>query len=156
MPSSRCRDKYNHPIYTLRLPGSKLYVVNDTSLIAPIQSQSKTLSFAAVEARVASNLIGVDAATNKIVGSNLMSDEGYLLKLPKYLHASLKAGPGLDGINKKAMQVLDESLAKWAAQGSTPIKLFDWVRHELFIASSDSVYGPGNPFRDPSLEEAWQ
>ncbi|KAH7304100.1 cytochrome P450 [Stachybotrys elegans] len=150
------RDQYKHSIYTLRMPGARLYVVNDTSLIAPIQSQPKTLSFAAVEARIAANLIGVNDATNKIIGSNLMSDDGYLLQYPKYVHSSLAAGPGLDAMNRKAMQVFTESLAKWTAQGDTPIKLFEWVRHELFVASSESVYGPKNPFRDPSLEGAWQ
>ncbi|KAI6351420.1 hypothetical protein MCOR25_009939 [Pyricularia grisea] len=34
-------------------------------------------------------------------------------------------------------------------------QLFEWVRHEILIATTESVYGPNNPFRDPSMEKAW-
>ncbi|KAK8103017.1 cytochrome P450 [Apiospora sp. TS-2023a] len=41
------RDRYKLPIYTLRLPGMRVYVVNSRPLITAIQGQFRTLSFTA-------------------------------------------------------------------------------------------------------------
>ncbi|KAK7994273.1 cytochrome P450 oxidoreductase [Apiospora marii] len=150
------RDQYKLPIYTLRLPGMRMYVVNSRPLITAIQGQFRTLSFTAIEAAIAANVIGVEKATNDIIGSNLGRDSGYLMRFPKYVHHALSAGPGLDAMNRKSIQVLADSLDKWATS-STPatVPMFEWVRHELLLASTDAVYGPKNPFRDPAMEKAW-
>ncbi|KAI0806444.1 cytochrome P450 [Xylaria sp. FL0064] len=149
------RDKYNLPIYTLRLPGTRLYVVNSPSLITSVQNQFRKLSFTAIEANIAANLIGVSKATNAIIGRDLTSDNGYLMSFPKYVHSALSAGPGLDAMNRRSIQVITKSLNTRALQGTTTIDMFLWVRHELLLASTEGVYGPKNPFRDPAMEEAW-
>ncbi|KAI0400159.1 cytochrome P450 [Xylaria palmicola] len=149
------RDKYNLPIYTLRLPGSRFYVVNSPSLLTSIQNQVRTLSFTAIEAIIAANLIGVNKATNAIIGADLTSDHGYLMSFPKYVHASLSAGPGLDAMNRRSIQVLSKSLNILAEKGGATIDMFTWIRHELLLATTEAVYGPKNPFRDPAMEEAW-
>ncbi|KAK4653509.1 hypothetical protein QC762_0084330 [Podospora pseudocomata] len=33
--------------------------------------------------------------------------------------------------------------------------MFEWIRHEFLMATTDSVYGPHSPLRDPANEEAW-
>lgn len=149
------RDKYNLPIYTLRLPGTRLYVVNSPYLLPSIQRHFRTLSFTAIEASIAANLIGVNKATNKIMERNITSDDGYLMSFPKYVHSALSAGPGLDSMNRRSIQVIAKSLNKRAQEGPTTVNIFQWVRHELLLASSEGVYGPKNPLRDPIMEEAW-
>ncbi|KAI0096081.1 cytochrome P450 [Nemania sp. FL0031] len=149
------RDKYNLPIYTIRLPGIRLYVVNSSSLIQRIQRQFLTLSFTAIEARIAANLIGVTEATSKIIKHNATSEDGYLMSLPKYLHSALSTGPALYDMNRRSVQVIAKSLNKLAQEGPTTVDMFQWVRHELLLASTEGVYGPNNPFRDPIMEQAW-
>ncbi|KAI1846537.1 hypothetical protein JX266_007434 [Neoarthrinium moseri] len=149
------RDKYNLPIYTLRMPGSRLYIVNSPSLLTPIQNQFRKLSFTALEAIVAVNVFGVSKDTNAIIGGDVTNDTGYLMNFPKYIHSALSAGPGLDALNTRSIDVITQSLDAWVRSGSTTVKMFEWVRHELLLASTEGVYGPGNPFRDPAMEKAW-
>ncbi|OTB09632.1 hypothetical protein M426DRAFT_18266 [Hypoxylon sp. CI-4A] len=149
------RDKYNLPIYTLRMPGSRIYVINSASLVTSVQSQFRALSFTAIEASIAANVIGVSKATNDIIGNDVTKDGSYLMSFPKYVHSALNAGPGLDAMNRRSIQVIAKSLDKWAKEGPVSIKLFEWVRHELLLASTEGVYGPKNPFRDPAMEKAW-
>ncbi|KAI1503392.1 cytochrome P450 [Biscogniauxia marginata] len=118
-------------IYTLRMPGSRIYVINSAPLITSVQSQFRTLSFTTIEVNIAANVIGVTKATNDIIGRNVTSDGSYLMSFPKYVHSALSAG------------------------GVKTIKMFQWVRHELLLASTEGVYGPKNPFRDPAMEKAW-
>ncbi|KAI0018342.1 hypothetical protein F4780DRAFT_794773 [Xylariomycetidae sp. FL0641] len=35
------------------------------------------------------------------------------------------------------------------------VRLFRWIRHEFLIATTEGVYGPRNPYRDPAMEQAW-
>ncbi|KAI1210073.1 cytochrome P450 [Annulohypoxylon truncatum] len=149
------REQHNLPIYTLRLPGTRLYVVNSISLIPVVQRQFRTLSFSAIEATVAENVIRVSKATNDIISSNITDDEGYLMRFSRYIHQTLKAGPALEAMDRRAVQVIADSLEKWAGEGPTTVKMFHWIRHELVNATTESVYGPRNPFRDPEMEEAW-
>ncbi|KAI0139710.1 cytochrome P450 [Pestalotiopsis sp. NC0098] len=149
------RDKYKLPIYTLRMPGSRLYIVNSPSLLAPIQNQVRKLSFTAIEATIAANVFGVNKDTNAVIGANLTNDTGYLMNFPKYVHAALSTGPGLDALNARSIEVISQSLDNWAKKGSTTVQMFEWVRHELLLASTEGVYGPENPFRDPAMEQAW-
>ncbi|KUI53200.1 Cholesterol 7-alpha-monooxygenase [Cytospora mali] len=155
MSNADSRDKYNLPIYTLRLPDSRMYVVNSPQLITAVQAQFRTLSFTAIEATIAANLLGCKKSTIEIIGGDVTKDEGYLMSFPKYVHSALSAGPGLDAMNRRAIQVISKSLDDWSEKGATKIQMWQWVRHELLLASTEGVYGPKNPFRDPATEEAW-
>ncbi|KAI2469102.1 cytochrome P450 [Annulohypoxylon bovei var. microspora] len=149
------RDQYNLPIYTLRLPGSRLYVINAPPLLTSAQSQIRTLSFTAIQSDIAANIIGVNKATNEIIGRGVTSHGSYLTSFPKYIHPTLSTGPGLDDMNRRSIQVVAKSLDKWAGKGITTVKMFQWVRHELLLATTEGVYGPKNPFRDANMEQAW-
>lgn len=35
------------------------------------------------------------------------------------------------------------------------IDLWQWVRHEIMMITTESVYGPLNPYRDPEVEHAF-
>lgn len=120
-----------------------------------IQAQFRALSFNAIEANIAANLLGCEKTTIDIIGRDLTKDGGYLMSFPKYVHSALSAGPGLDAMNRRAIQVISKSLDEWSQKEATTIQLWQWLRHELLLASTDSVYGPKNPFRNPAMEKAW-
>lgn len=149
------RDKYNLPLYCLRMPGSRIYVINSTSLIPIVQRQFRTLSFTALESKLARDVMGVSKSTHEIISRDNTRDEGYLVTFPKYIHPAVSAGPGLDAMNRRSVEVLAESLDVWANRGPATVKMFKWIRHELLIATTEGVYGPKNPYRDPTMEEAW-
>lgn len=137
------------------MPGSRIYVINSTSLIPAVQRQFRTLAFTALESRLARDLMGVSKSTHDIISHNLVRDEGYLMTFPKFIHSAVSAGPGLDAMNRRSVEVLAESLDRLSGKGPTTTKMFEWTRHELLIATTEGVYGPNNPFRDPAMEDAW-
>lgn len=132
-----------------------MYVVNSPQLITAIQAQFRALSFTAIEASIAATLPGCKQTTVDTISRDVAKDEGYLMSFPKYVHAALSAGPGLDAMNRRAIRVISKSLDDWSRKGATEVQLWHWVRHELLLASTEGVYGPQNPFRDPVMEKAW-
>ncbi|KAI0142915.1 cytochrome P450 [Xylariaceae sp. FL1272] len=148
------RDVYGHPIYTLRLPGSRIYVVHSTSLIPVVQRQFKTLAFGPIELRAAENVMGISKAAISIMSEGVVDDNGYLGAFTHAIHPALSPGSELDAMNRVAIQTISTSLNTFAT-GPRRLKLFEWARHEIFVASCDGIYGPQNPIRDPKVEAAW-
>lgn len=95
------------------------------------------------------------AGMAEIAGENCLREDGYLRQFPRYAAAGASPGPGLDSLNRAAIRVFSTALDDMATQGRTTVKLFDWLRHEFFMATTEAMYGPGNPFRDIKNERAW-
>ncbi|KAH9909836.1 cytochrome P450 oxidoreductase [Xylariomycetidae sp. FL2044] len=151
---NRIRDRYGHPIYTLRLPGSRIYVINSTALIPVAQRQFKTVAFGPIEVRAAQNVMGASKQAVEIMSNSMIADHGYLPSFAKAIHPALSPGAQLDAMNNVSVQTIAASLDKLQVQ-PTRVKLFEWIRHEIFMATTDGVYGPQNPMRDASVEAAW-
>ncbi|OJD13380.1 hypothetical protein ACJ73_09208 [Blastomyces percursus] len=150
------RDKYNLPIYTLRIPGKRIYIVNSPSLIPQLQRLIKTVAFVPVEAQAAEAVMGVGPAGNAIISSDkMLENDSYLSTFVPSTHPALAPGPGLDAISCAVSRHLSDSMEKVSKGSPVTVELFSWVRGEIFRSITESTYGPKNPFRDPVLEEAW-
>ncbi|KAL2136890.1 hypothetical protein VTI74DRAFT_616 [Chaetomium olivicolor] len=143
------------PIYTLRLPGTRLYIVNSTHLIPVIQRQWRTLIFPPVSAQAAEAALGVSKDALAIVRKDMVTDNGFLPAFVKAIHQPLSSGPALDRLNSKALELLTASLDEIVARDGKRVKLYEWIRHEFLMATTDAVYGPHNPLRDSENEAAW-
>ncbi|OAG04304.1 cytochrome P450 [Paraphaeosphaeria sporulosa] len=144
------------PACTIRLPGARLYVINETSLIPSVQRQYKTLAFPPLQAKLAMNVCGSSQTANDILNTNVNGDEGfwgYSITHYKAIHPPLFPGPGLDAMNRVMAQKITTSLER--IQSSEVFRLFDFVKREVTRATTDSVYGDQNPFRDPAIVEAF-
>ncbi|KAJ8070583.1 hypothetical protein OCU04_000956 [Sclerotinia nivalis] len=152
----KLRDKYGLPIYTLRMPGQRIYLINSLSLIPPLQRELRNIAFPPIEAQAAATVMGVGPAGNAIIGSDKMFEhDSYLSTFVPSTFPALSPGPGLDAINGAAIQYMSDSLEKLKENGPRTVELFSWVRRQLFMATTEAIYGPKNPFRDPTLERAW-
>lgn len=100
--------------------------------------------------------MGVGKKALDIMRDDMVTDSGFLPAFIKVVHPALSSGPALDSMNGRAVEVLSRSLDRLVAQGPTRVNMFEWIRHELLMATTDSVYGPHNPLRDPANETAWQ
>ncbi len=151
------RHHYKLPIYTLRLPFARLYIVNDRSLISTIERQSKIISFAAVEAEASTNLLGMSEATNATIKRDPTGENGHFTSFHHAVRPVLAPGPGLDTMSRRSVNSLATSFAYLRARQapSTTVSLFAWVQHEITMATTDAEYGPANPFRDSEFEQAW-
>lgn len=150
------RDRYGLPIYTLRMPGQRIYVVNSLPLILAVQRHPKTASFAPIQIQAADAVMGVSPAGNAIIGSEKTTEDGgYLATFVPSTHPALSPGPGLDALNGSAIRYFSSAAERLASSGATTVDLFSWVRRQIFMATTESMYGPENPFRDPALVQAW-
>ncbi|XXG96797.1 hypothetical protein Hte_003088 [Hypoxylon texense] len=90
----------------------------------------------------------------EIMRQDMVSEDGFLPAYTNAIHPTLSAGPALDELNGKAIQVITRSLDKLVSNGPTRVKMFEWIRGELLLATTDGVYGPANPLRDRQNMEA--
>lgn len=141
------------PIYTLRLPWIRCYIINDHSLIPSIDRHIRTIAFAPIEAKATAGVLGTSSITNEIMSRDPTSNTGHFITYHKAIRPPLAPGPGLDAMLSRAIRALQQSVCNLQLSGN--VSLFHWVRHEVILATSEGDYGPANPFRDPDFENAW-
>ncbi|KAI0015367.1 cytochrome P450 [Xylariomycetidae sp. FL0641] len=156
----RLRDQYRLPIYTLRLPFSRMYIVNATELIPSLQKQWRTVSFAAIAAD-AGYLVGLSKEGNDILHRDLTSEKGFSPSWPKYIARVMSPGEDLDAINRKSVEIYAaemEQFRRRAAEGSGHAKvgLSQWSRQIMVVSTTEAIWGPQNPYRDPAVAESWR
>ncbi|KAL3421937.1 25-hydroxycholesterol 7-alpha-hydroxylase 1 [Phlyctema vagabunda] len=153
----RLRDRNpSVPIYTLRLPGSRIYVINSPSLVPLVQRQKRVIAFEPIPARAAANMMGVSKAGVEIISRDCTGDDAYFATFLKATYPALaSSGPGLDAMNRAAVEVLATSMMEGLEVKKVTVDLWAWVRHQVLMATTEAIYGPRNPFRDPATEKAW-
>ena len=142
------------------MPGSKMYVVNSPELIVAVQKHPKTLAFPPIEAKFASRVCDSSKEAQEILQINVNGDEGdWGLSMDSYkaMRGALAPGTALDAMNRVMIQNVAASLERLRSQGDTPLKIgfLSWLRHEVTMATTNSVYGPMNPFKNPKVEEGF-
>lgn len=90
-----------------------------------------------------------------IMRADMITDAGFMHSFTKAIHPALSRGPELDELTGGALQVMNGMLDEIVAKGGENVKMFEWTRHTFLRATTDSVYGPGNPLRKPENETAW-
>ena len=152
--------KHPFPIFTMSMPGQKTYIVTTPELIQSIQKQPKTLAFPPIEAKFAGKICGTSAETHALVMENVNGEKGdWGLSMESYagMRAALTPGPGLDEMNRVMVQNIAASLdsLKPAPGTCTKIGLVKWLREAVTAATTNSIYGPQNPFKDLAVVEAF-
>ncbi|KAK0615628.1 hypothetical protein B0T17DRAFT_619261 [Bombardia bombarda] len=148
------RDKYRHPIYTLRVFGSTMYVINAASLIAAVQKQYRAISFLPFVVITVYRVAGGSKAINEIMTPDLTANDGFIAGFGKAIYHTLAPGIDLYAMSIEAMRTFRASLDALEAAGSTRVFLFAWVRSGALLVTTDAACGLHNPFRDPAIEKA--
>jgi hypothetical protein len=137
------------------MPGQRIYFVNSVSLIQQIQRQPKVIAFEPVAAQAAATAMGVSPAGNAVIGANNMREaDSYISAFGPFIAPALSPGAGLDSITSVAVQSIYDSLAE-LNKSQMKVDLFSWIRRKTFMALTEAIYGPANPFRNPALENAY-
>ena len=148
------------PIFTVNLPGQKMYIVTRTDLIQATQKQPRVLAFPPIEAKFAIRVCGVSQQAADIVNENVNGEEGGTgMSMESYaaLRAALSPSSEFDEMNRQMIQNVATSLDKLKSSEQQPIQigLSNWIRRNVTAASTNAVYGPQNPFKDQSIVDAF-
>ena len=130
-----------------------MYVVTAPALIQSIQKQHKLLSFAPVVAQFTHRAAGSSQEGHDILMRNV---DGLYMEISAALRAALAPGPSLDEMNRVMIQNVAASIDDLGTTGR-PVKkrLAQWLRNTVTIATTNSIYGPQNPYKDQSVQDAF-
>ena len=158
----------NEPIFTLPVPGSRIYVVTEPSLAAAIQRNSKALSFTPLIPDITKRVLGLDDATVGVLRQNLDPEpgdpRGFLADAHDLVYGSLGPGHYLNTLSCEASQELCQQLWEFrealvkhsSARSSEALDLLSLVRHIVTTGTARYLFGPKNPIaQDASLEDAF-
>ena len=142
------------------MPGQKMYVVTTLDLVQAIQKLPKILAFPPIEAKFASQVCGSSTEAHNILMKNVNGDEGnWGLSMESYeaMRTALKPGAALDEMNRLMMQNIAASLDNLTSGVNQMVKihLSDWLRDSVTAATTNSVYGPQNPFKDKDVVDSF-
>ncbi|KAK6082992.1 25-hydroxycholesterol 7-alpha-hydroxylase 1 [Seiridium cupressi] len=147
------------PIFTISLPGQKMYIVTKPELIQQVQKQPRTLAFPPIEAKFATTVIGLSKEGQAVLARNLNGDEGdHGLSIETYaaMRAALHPGPDLDDMNRAMLAEINKSLDDLApGNKKKQFGMFAWLRDNLTLATTRAIYGPLNPFDDKEIRDAF-
>ncbi|KAI1432771.1 cytochrome P450 [Xylaria sp. CBS 124048] len=125
-------------------------------MVQRIDRHISTVAFSPIQATLCNNVTKVSkGAMASVVNHKLLSDDGFLRSFSRSTAAGASPGPGLNELSRIAVRNFGEASDQIAASGREKVKLFDWVRRQIFAATTDATYGPHNPFRQSKNEQAW-
>lgn len=148
------RDRFHLPMYTLRMPFSRIYVLSSPKLIPSVQKQWRTLSFAPFTAG-AGKFLGMSKASIEVMHQEVVGENGYNSTWIRRITPLLGPGEDLDAINRRSVELFLDDIAKFNPKGDR-VGLWEWTRSSITKATAESIYGPQNPLRDPKVEAAWR
>lgn len=73
----------------------------------------------------------------------------------KCLHDELNPSEELDRLSRMAAQRIAVSVEQLREQGLRKIELWTWIKREIIVSVTDSIYGPTNPFKDSEVVNAF-
>lgn len=137
-----------------------MYIVTKPDLIQATQKQPKVLAFPPIEAKFASRVCGVSQEAENIVNDNVNGEEGdtgFSMESYAAMRAALSPSPEFDEMNRQMIENVAASLdgLKPPTHQSVKLGLSKWFRRNVTAASTNSVYGPQNPFKDQSIVDAF-
>ena len=153
------RRKHGLPIYTLTILGGRIYVVTSPEFIAAVQRSSDTLSFNPYMAIFIDGITLPSKNGHAVLTLNLEGkegDDGLQVETHQRMHAALARGSdSLRSMSETMTQSLERLFSGLNCEEGEMMDLYRWTRHAVTIASTDAVYGPSNPFRDPLVEDGF-
>lgn len=142
-----------YPIISLDLIASKIYVVGSPSVMRSVQQNSKALSFDPFIEFSAKRMAGLSPSTIDLMKSKQASGNSLFQDIVHGMLPTLLGEP-LDHMNERMIRLLRPFMDEFGSSGET-IDWYEWVRHAITIASTDSSYGDMNPYKDRKIEESF-
>ena len=117
-----------------------------------IQQNPKTLVFEPFTLFSAKRMGGVSPQTLDLLQSKQASGSTLASEILHGMHPSLLGKP-LDHMNERMIRRLRPFIDELGNAGT--VDLYEWTRHSITVASTDSSYGDMNPYKDRKVEDAF-
>ena len=132
-----------HPIFTLKIFNTRIYVVRSPEYLALTMRESKTLVF---------DPFTIEFAAKALNGPpsliDIFKNSTYLAEIHTQMYSALSIGPELNKSNARILNALSRFLIPQETN------LYAFLRESYTIASGETLYGPENPV--PGLiDEIW-
>ena len=137
------------------MPFMRMYIVNSTELVAVVQKHWREVSFSAMTVNFTESF-GLSRNALDVMRRDLMSDHGFIVSSAKATGTSIAPGKELDIMNRTAIQLFADEMEALRARGTVRVGLREWSRRNMLAATTEAVWGPQNPYRDPALIDAWR
>lgn len=125
-------------------------------MIQRVDRHITTVAFSPIQARLCEKVMLLNQdSMNKVAGEKETAEDGYLRSFARAIAPGASPGQGLDSLSSQAVKHFAAAFDRRAAGGPSTVKLYEWLRHELFASTMEATYGPHNPFRDAQNEKAW-
>jgi cytochrome P450 len=157
----KLRDRSQLPIFTVCMPGRKIYIVTKPDLISKVDKKNKSISFAPIISEFSSVTCGTSKEANEILEHNLFGEHGaqsLVEDMVVGMRETLKPSKMLDDMNQTmAREVSDlmDAIKPEPGQRCRKIQLGGFVEHVVTMATTNSVYGPHNPYKNKEVKEAF-
>jgi hypothetical protein len=135
-----------------------MYVVNSPALISAVQRQHKALAFMPLVAKASVKVSRFSKTASDIINTNTNGEDGgcgYVMTFHDAIQPSLAPGPCLDAMNRVMLGLVADSLNRLRERVPTTVRLFDWINHQITLATTSAAYGPSNPYKNPKIEAAF-
>ncbi|QSZ32007.1 hypothetical protein DSL72_001576 [Monilinia vaccinii-corymbosi] len=155
---TRLCQKWKAPIISISMFGGTVHIVGSAELMHSLHRQVKTASFWYLEARFTAELGGLSRDASRKLVANLepaSEERSLLIDGLKATQQSISPLGGVDDMIRTAADVVKarlDNLAKEVGKNTSTTDLWAWVQHEITVATTESVYGPENPYRDSKVE----
>ncbi|KJZ70683.1 hypothetical protein HIM_09928 [Hirsutella minnesotensis 3608] len=144
------------PIYTLRIPGARIYAINSLDLIAVVQRHWRILLFPPIQIKAAKVGMGASDEALRILEEDMITENGFVHGMIKATHPTMSDGPALRSLNTTTFQVFNDALNRLKAPRTVSVKLYEWIDDLIMRATTDAIYGRENPMRLAHNVEAWR
>lgn len=157
----KLHEKLGLPIFTISMPGRKIYVITKPDLISRVDRKNKAISFAPIISEFSSVTCGTSNEATRILNDNLLGEHGnwgLCEDMVVGMREALKPGPNLDKMNKTmAAEICDSlnAIKPVPGQKFRPLQLWSWVTEVVTMATTNSVYGPHNPYKNQEIKDAF-
>jgi hypothetical protein len=102
-------------------------------------------------------ICGISDEAAKVLKTNVNleeGDRGLYHDTLRAMRGALAPGAGLECMSRLMIESVSCSLEDLRTeQPAKRISLANWLRHKITLATSEAVYGPDKPFRDPKVED---
>jgi hypothetical protein len=144
------------PIYTIRIFGSRIYVICSPELIQKTFANPKAFTFDTFVSDALKRILNISEADMKVFFQDpgVGGGPSYSNEIHDLMHATLTPSPALSHMNSNFQCRLTGFFNEIGTEGKT-VKLHRWTRDVVTHAACAAIFGFDNPYEDdPTLVES--